>query len=80
MTIFCYFQIKYAAEDALSGIHILIKILDCYWQPSSLTLSIAPEAYWYQEVQSAIQRMCHQWIDRKFTDVKTDFTPSKMVY
>ncbi|XP_037775130.1 exonuclease 3'-5' domain-containing protein 2-like [Penaeus monodon] len=69
-------QIRYAAEDALSGIRILIKILDCYWQPSSLTLYIAPEAYWYQEVQSALQRMCHQWIDRKFTDVKADFAPS----
>lgn len=78
--VLCSFQIRYAAEDALSGIHILIKILDCYWQPSSLTLYIAPEAYWYQEVQSALQRMCHQWIDRKFTDVKADFAPSKMVY
>ncbi|XP_042856535.1 exonuclease 3'-5' domain-containing protein 2-like isoform X2 [Penaeus japonicus] len=68
-------QIRYAAEDALSGIHILIKMLDCYWKPSSFTLYIAPNSYWYQEVQSAVQGMCHQWIDTKFTDVKTDFAP-----
>ncbi|CAL4182676.1 unnamed protein product, partial [Meganyctiphanes norvegica] len=72
-------QIKYAAEDALVGIHILIKLLaDKVYMDNSAAFMISSS--WNAYVQKIIHQYCSDYSDLKFCSSKDPETNSKTIF
>ncbi|XP_071518284.1 exonuclease 3'-5' domain-containing protein 2-like [Panulirus ornatus] len=59
-------QERYAAEDAVVGIHILITLLERLWVVSSPVVPFLPQTFWYHHLSKAIRQTCFGMIDVKF--------------
>ncbi|XP_045615854.2 exonuclease 3'-5' domain-containing protein 2 [Procambarus clarkii] len=60
-------QESYAADDALVGIHILMRLMEKLWVPSSLLIPILPSMMWHYHLSTAIHQTCHSVLDVKFS-------------
>nr|XP_053631172.1 LOW QUALITY PROTEIN: exonuclease 3'-5' domain-containing protein 2-like [Cherax quadricarinatus] len=60
-------QVIYAAEDALVGVHILMRLMERLWVPSSLLIPILPSTLWHYHLSTAILQSCQGFLDVKFS-------------
>ncbi|XP_042229715.1 exonuclease 3'-5' domain-containing protein 2-like isoform X1 [Homarus americanus] len=60
-------QEKYAAEDALVGVHILVTLMKRLWVTSSLLLPFLPPTLWCHHLASAIHHACQTFTDVRFS-------------
>lgn len=63
-------QKRYAAEDALVGIHILIALMEKLWTLDSATTPFLPKPLWQQRLSQAVHQACCGLLDIKFTSAK----------
>lgn len=63
-------QINYAAEDALVGVHIIVKLLSHLWSSSDLSLPFLTHVPWLRLCREAIYDLCLSHKDNNFRDSK----------
>ncbi|XP_042889306.1 exonuclease 3'-5' domain-containing protein 2-like [Penaeus japonicus] len=63
-------QKRYAAEDALVGIHILIAVMDKLWTLESVTTPFLPKPLWQERLKPSVHQACLGLLDVKFTASK----------
>lgn len=63
-------QKRYAAEDALVGIHILIALMEKLWTLDSVTTPFLPKSAWQQRLRQEVHQACSGLLDVKFTSNK----------
>ncbi|XP_071518285.1 exonuclease 3'-5' domain-containing protein 2-like isoform X1 [Panulirus ornatus] len=59
-------QERYAAEDALAGIHILVMLVERLWVLSSPLIPFLPLPRWHHHLSTAVHQTCQGLLDLKF--------------
>lgn len=63
-------QINYAAEDALVGVHIVVRLLSHLWSSSQMSVPFLTNVPWLKLCREAIYDLCHSQRDINFKDSK----------
>ncbi|XP_069190762.1 exonuclease 3'-5' domain-containing protein 2-like [Procambarus clarkii] len=65
-------QERYAAEDALVGVHILMVLMERLWVSSSPLVPFLPPTAWHQHLSTAVHHTCQGLIDVRFSNKQQD--------
>ncbi|CAL4069078.1 unnamed protein product, partial [Meganyctiphanes norvegica] len=60
-------QIKYAADDALSGIYVYLSLLSKLWTSPNLYTPFLPPRLWYCKLHTFFHSLAQLYVDRKFS-------------
>lgn len=65
-------QERYAAEDALVGVHILMVLMERLWVSCPPLVPFLPPTAWHQHLATAVHYICQGLIDVRFSNKQQD--------